>query len=391
MIPRRAHAIVVDHLDQFPAVALIGPRQVGKTTLARSIAEARKAVYLDLETPADREKLADPAAYLAVHTDKLVVIDEVQHAPGLFGVLRSLIDERRRNGRRAGHFLLLGSASMALLRQSGESLAGRIVHVEMRPLDALEIGEAEIETLWLRGGFPDSFLADSDQRSLRWRTNFIRTYLERDVPAIAPRIATPTLQRLWTMLAHSQGSLLNAANLARALAVDGKTVARYLDLLEDLLLVRRLQPFHANLGKRLVRSPKVYVRDPGIAHALLGIPTRDALYGHPVAGASWEGMVIETLLAATPEGTSAFFYRTLAGAEIDLLVELPGGTVWAIEIKRGLAAKVEKGFHVAASDLHPKKRFVVYSGTERYSKTDAVEAIGVRELASLLVAHGGTP
>jgi hypothetical protein len=386
MIVRRVHAVVVDHLDQFPAVALVGPRQVGKTTLARAIAEARDAVYLDLEVPGDREKLADPVAYLAAMQDRLVVIDEVQHAPGLFAVLRGLIDARRRAGRRAGHFLLLGSASMALLRQAGESLAGRIAHVEMRPIDALEVEPQDTENLWLRGGFPDSLLASSDQRSLRWRTNFIRSYLERDIPALAPRIAPASLLRLWTMLANGQGTLLNAAHLARALAVDGKTVARYLDLLEGLLLVRRLPPYHRNIGKRLVRSPKLYVRDAGIVHALLGIASRDALYGHPVVGASWEGMVIETLLAAAPDQAQAYFYRTSAGAEVDLLIEMPGGQLWGIEIKRGLVARVDRGFHQAAADLSIARRFVVHGGAERHPKGDGIDAIGLQDMASLLLA-----
>ncbi len=228
-----------------------------------------------------------------------------------------------------------------------------------------------------RGGFPDSFLAGGDAASTIWREHFIRTYLERDIPQLGPRVPAETLRRFWTMLAHVQGSTLNAAQLARGLGVDGKTVARYLDLLVDLLVVRRLPPLHANVGKRLVKSPKVYVRDSGIVHALLGLDDRDAVLGHPVAGGSWEGFVIENLLGAAPERVRAGFYRTAAGAEIDLVLDMPGGRLWAVEIKRGLAPKLDKGFHHAREDLKPERSFIVYSGEDRYPKAEGVEAIGL--------------
>lgn len=388
MLDRRLYNTALDFLEQFPALALIGPRQVGKTTLARRIARDRQALYLDLELEADREKLADPTLYLRAHRDKLVIIDEIHRLPDLFHALRSLIDEGRRQGRGAGQFLILGSASMDLLRQSGESLAGRIAYVELTPIDVLEVPASDREALWLRGGFPDSLLASSDARSLRWRQNFVRSYLERDIPDLAPRVPTEIVRRLWTMLAHAQATLLNAAQLARALAVDGKTVANHIDLLVDLLLVRRLKPFHSNLGKRLVRSPKTYIRDSGILHAQLGIANRDVLYGHPLVGASWEGFVIETLINAAPAGSHPYFYRTAAGAEIDLLLELPAGELWAIEIKRGLTAKVERGFHLACEDLQPARRFVVYSGDQRHPKPQGVEAIGFAEIATLLIERG---
>ncbi len=253
MIPRQKSQRVCARLDQFPAVALLGPRQTGKTTLARLVAEERASTYIDLENAADREKLADAALYLSGHAEELVILDEVQRAPELFQTLRGLIDKERRNIR-AGRFLLLGSASIDLLRQSGESLAGRIAYVELEPFNVLEVGDDVSETLWVRGGFPDSFLAGSEEASVVWRENFIRTYLERDIPQLGPRVPAETLRRFWTMLAHRQGGVLNAAQLARSLAVDGKTIARYLDLLVDLLLVRRLPPFHANVGKRLVKS-----------------------------------------------------------------------------------------------------------------------------------------
>ena len=384
MIPRQKSRLVRARLDQFPAVALLGPRQAGKTTLAEFVAEDRPNVYLDLEDPADREKLTDPALYLSAHEDKLVVLDEVQRMPELFRTLRSLIDKGRRRDIRAGRFLLLGPASIDLLKQSGESLAGRIAHVELEPFNVLEVGGDAGEKLWIRGGFPESFLGKTDEASAVWRENFIRTYLERDIPQLGPRVPAETLRRFWTMLAHVQGGTLNAAQLARGLAVDGKTVARYLDLLVDLLLVRRLPPFHANVGKRLVKSPKVYVRDSGIVHALLGLDDRDAVLGHPVAGGSWEGFVLENLLGAASDRVKAYFYRTAAGAEIDLLLEMPGGKLWAVEIKRGLSPRLDRGFHHAREDLNPERSFVVYSGDDRYPKGDRVEVIGLGELASLL-------
>lgn len=387
MIDRRAVPLVRERLDQFPAVAILGPRQVGKTTLARQIVAHRPAVYLDLERPSDREKLADPELYLAGQAGKLVVLDEVHRAPELFHVLRGVIDDRRAAGQSSGQFLLLGSASMDLLQQSGESLAGRIAYIELGPLHVLEVGAGEQENLWVRGGFPNSFLARDDRASSAWRESFIRTYLERDIPQFGPRVPAETLRRFWTMLSHAQGGLLNAAELARSLAVDGKTVARYLDLLVDLLLVRRLAPRHANVGKRLVKSPKVYVRDSGVVHALLGLESREDIFGHPAAGPSWEGFVIETLIAAAPPSAKASFYRTAVGAEIDLLLDLPGGELWAIEIKHGLAPKLGRGFHQARQDLKPTQSFVVYAGDERYAKAEEVEAIGLRELAGLLAGR----
>lgn len=387
MIPRRLLDAVSTALAEMPAVALLGPRQVGKTTLALEVALKHKAVYLDLESEADRAKLADPALYLAQHEDKLVILDEIQRIPQFFQSLRGLIDAGRRRGRRTGRFLVLGSASIELLKQSSESLAGRIRYLELGPLDAGEVGQRRLSALWLRGGFPESLLAASDAASLRWRVDFIRTYLERDIPQFGPRIPAETLRRLWTMLAHSQGGLLNAAALARALAVDGKTVAAYIDLLVDLLLVRRLPPWHGNVRKRLVKSPKVYVRDSGIVHALLGIADREALLAHPVAGASWEGLAIESLIAAAPPGTEAHFFRTAAGAEIDLLLTFPGRRKpWAIEIKRGLAPKLERGFHLACETVRPERCLVIYGGTERFPMTEDTQAMSLvescREVAS---------
>jgi hypothetical protein len=387
IVKRLAERQVQDALSRQAAVALIGPRQVGKTTLALRIGEQANALYLDLESRADRSKLADPALFLQSYEGRLVILDEIHRAPELFQELRGLIDRGRRRGRRTGRFLLLGSASMDLLRQSGESLAGRIEYVEMEPFVALEIeGDRSIlDRLWVRGGFPDSYLAESDAASITFRENFIRTYLERDVPQFGRRIPAETLERFWTMLAHSQGALLNASRLAAGLSVSAPTVTGYIDLLVDLLLVRRLRPHHANTGKRLVKSPKVYVRDSGLTHTLLGIDDMNALAGHPIVGASWEGFVIENLLAVAPPRTTAGFYRTAAGAEIDLILELPGRSgLWAIEIKRGLTAAPSKGFHIARDDLAPSRSFIVYSGDDRYPVSAGVEAIGLREMASLL-------
>lgn len=382
MIPRDIQPLVNAALARQAAVAIIGPRQVGKTTLAHQIAADRPSLYLDLEDASDREKLAEPRLYLDAHVDKLVILDEIHRVPALFEALRGIIDAGRRAGHRTGRFLMLGSASIELLRQSSETLAGRIEYVDLSPFNAKEVAEEPLTPLWLRGGFPDSFLAANDADSLQWRRNFIRTYLERDVPMFGPRIPAETLERLWIMLAHNQGTLLNAARLASGLGVSGPTVTSYIGLLVDLLLVRRLPPFHANLGKRLVKSPKTYVRDSGLLHALLGLETLDDLLGHPVAGPSWEGLVIENLINASPSGTRASFYRTAAGAEIDLLLEFGGrrGT-WAIEIKKSLAPKTDKGFHNALDDLKPERTFVVYAGTERYPKAQGIEAIGLRELA----------
>jgi hypothetical protein len=384
MISRRDTATVTARLGQFPAVALLGPRQVGKTTLAHEIAAGCDSVYLDLEATADRVKLDDPVAYLAPHADRLVIVDEVHRVPELFGALRGIIDEGRRAGRRHGRFLLLGSASLELLQQSTESLAGRIALCELAPLDVGEVAPRDLETLWARGGFPDSFLAPDDRASLLWRENFVRTYLERDIPQLGPRIPAETLRRFWMMLAHTQGGLLNAAEFARALAIDGKTVVRYLDLLVDLLLVRRLPPLQANVGKRLVKSPRVYVRDSGLVHALLGLGSRDALLGHPIAGASWEGFAVENLLRLSAGSAQANFYRTAAGAEMDLVLEWPGGETWAIEVKRSPAPALGRGFHSARDDLRPARTFVAHAGTDRYAKAEGIEVIGLRELCGLV-------
>ena len=393
MIYRLAEARISDLLTRFPAVAVLGPRQVGKTTLARRIVEelGAAAVYLDLELPSHRAKLSDPELYFSSQEDRLVVLDEIQRMPGLFEVLRGVIDERRRQGRRHRQFLLLGSASIDLLQQSSETLAGRIAYSELTPLLAEEVAtkkRGDRDRLWLRGGFPDSFLAADEAASVEWREEFIGTYLERDIPLLGPRIPAETLRRFWTMLAHEQGTLLNAASVAGAIGVSGQTVGRYLDLMVDLLLVRRLPPWSKNAGKRLVRSPKVYVRDSGLVHALLGLRDLDAVLGHPVTGGSWEGFVIENLLAAAPSGTSACFYRTAVGAEIDLVLDLPPKERWAIEIKRSSAPVLSKGFYLGCGDIKATRRMVVHAGEDTFGLGDGVEAVSLPgALAALRGRH----
>ena len=389
MIERLATPILEQALRRQASVAIIGPRQVGKTTLARAVADSRPgSLYLDLEAREDRERLAEPALFLQHYENSLVVLDEIHRAPEIFSALRGIIDQGRRSGHGIGRFLILGSASIDLLRQSSESLAGRITYMEMGPLNVLELPASEpvLVQLWLRGGFPGSYLAEDDTDSLGWRSDFIRTYLERDVPQFGPRIPAGVLERLWTMLAHGQGTLLNASRLASGLQIAAPTVQRYIDLLADLLLVRRLPPYQRNVGKRLVKSPKVYVRDSGLVHALLGIRTYNDLAGHPVAGASWEGFAIENILAAAPERTTASFYRTAAGAEIDLLLEIPGHGLWAIEVKRSLSGRPEKGFYIACEDLKPDRRLLVNAGQSRYPLGSGIEATGVSELTGELAS-----
>jgi len=386
MYKRKTQKFVQSSLESQAAVVLLGPRQVGKTTLALDIASERPSVYLDLEREADRQILTEPDLYLDEQAGKLVILDEVQQMPDLFKTLRGQIDQRRRAGFRTGQFLLLGSASNILLHQTAESLAGRVRYVEMPPLQPDEVGADQLNLLWLRGGFPDSFQAASDRASMDWRLDFLRTYLERDIPALGPRIPAATLRRFWTMLAHVQGGLLNAAALAEGLGVSGQTVGRYLDLLVDLMLVRRLQPWHENVGKRLVKSPKVYVRDSGIVHALLGIGTTEGLLGHPVVGSSWEGFCIEALLAAAPLGTEPFFYRTSVGAELDLVLRLPSGDIWAVEIKRTTAPKVSRGFHTGAEDIGANRKLLVYAGEHEVPVAKDIRALPLSHAIELLSA-----
>jgi predicted AAA+ superfamily ATPase len=382
MYQRQSQQKLVQLLQQFPAVGLLGPRQVGKTTLAfTQKALYPDALYLDLELPSAQRQLDDPEAFLMAHAQQLVILDEVQRMPELFGILRGVIDQRRRMGQACGQFLLLGSATGVLLQQTSESLAGRVAYVELPALQAAEIfignsNAADLNALWVRGGFPLSWLAKNDADSMTWREVFISTYLEKDIPALGPRIPATTLRRLWTMLAHHQGELLDQSKLAAALAISGQTVGRYIDLLCDLMLVRRLSAWHGNVGKRLIRSPKVYVRDSGLVHALLGLPHLDALLSHPVAGSSWEGFVIEQLINAAPKAQVSF-YRTSNGAEVDLVLTFRSQQTWTIEIKRSSAPTLSKGFYQAASDLGAVRKLLVAPVEQNYPMKEGIEVVDV--------------
>jgi predicted AAA+ superfamily ATPase len=382
MIERQALQAVRQQLTWTPAVLLLGPRQVGKTTLARSLAASEPgAVFLDLERAADRARLAEPELFLARHREHLVVIDEVQFLPDLFAHLRPEIDAARRPGR----FLLLGSAAGGLLRQRSESLAGRISHVELAPLLASEMPAAAtdpqaLQRLWHRGGFPLSLLAATDAQSYAWRQDFIQTFLQRDLPSFGVQVSADALHRFWRMLAHLQGQLFNASQLGQSLGgASHTTAARYLGTLVDAMVVRRLEPLLANVGKRLVKSPKVYVRDSGLLHALLNVASIDSLQGHPVAGASWEGFVIEHIAAQLPQGATLSFYRTASGNELDAVVEI-GQRRIGIEIKFSLAPRPTKGFWQALQDLGVDRALVVAPVTERFPLAANVEVVPLTDL-----------
>ena len=369
MYQRKLTQKVVDKLTRNPVVVILGPRQVGKTTLALEIAKNQPSIYLDLENPEDFQKLKDPSHYLGLHADKLVILDEIQRCPDLFQPLRGIIDTRRREGRGNGRFLVLGSASNELLRQSSESLAGRIHYLELSGLNPFEIEKPDdmhLQKLWMRGGFPNSYAIPNHTESNEWRRDFIRTYLERDIPQLGPRIPASKLMQLWTMLAHTQGELFNASKLANSLDVQSVTVNRYLHLMMDLLLVRKLEPWHGNLKKRLVKSPRTYIKDSGILHALLQITSYERLLGNPILGKSWEGFVIENILSILPFHIQPFFYRTSAGSEIDLLLQFYPNEYWAIEIKVSRTPSLKKGFHMACEDLGVKRKFVVYTGEDTF-------------------------
>ncbi len=387
MIKRRILPELEYRLDRFSAVALLGPRQAGKTTLALELAKTRPSLYLDLESEADLARLTEPELYLERHQDKLVILDEIHRRPDLFPALHSLIDRARRSGQGSGRYLLLGSASLELLKHSGESLAGRISYLELAPFDVLEVAAKDLvarDRLWLRGGFPDRLLAPDDETSFRWRHDFVRTYQERELPFFDARLPAEVLRRFWTMLAHLHGEPLHRQRLVESLGLNVRTVNRYLDLMVDLYLLRRLPAWHKNPGKRLAKRARLYYRDSGLVHALLGLPRLDDLLAHPVAGKSWEGFVTEQLLVVGGERATGYHYRSAGGAEVDLVLELAGGEVWQIEIKRSLNPKPSRGFHAAAEVLRPDRKWVVYPGEERFPLGEDTEAIGLAELAALL-------
>ncbi len=401
MFYRKSQKKLTQLLAEFPAVAILGARQVGKTTLAFQLADAlgtdlsgREVVHIDFEAPEDMVQLKDPVAFFAATADKLVILDEVQRMPSLFPILRGVIDARKRSGNRTAQFVLLGSASADLLQQSAESLAGRLAYVELGPLTLDEVSHAAsgaanadelaMHKLWQRGGFPDSYLASSEAASVRWRKQFISTYLERDIPQLGVRIPAETLRRFWTMLAHDQSQVFNAARLATSLSLSGHSVARYLDVLCDVMLVRRLMPWAKQSSKRLVRAPKVYVRDSGLVHALLGISGAQSLLSHPVVGGSWEGWVIENLIAAAPQDAHISYYRTSAGAEIDLVLDLPNQETWAIEVKRSSAPTISKGFYLGSEDVKATHKIVTSSNEKTFPMGEGVHHVPLPTLMAQL-------
>jgi len=387
MLPRLDVTDLELALADFPVVAILGPRQVGKTTLAHELgARVGKSVgYLDLELDSDRAILAEPELFLRRASGRLTILDEIQRAPELFPLLRALVDQRIRAGELAGHFLVLGSASPDLLRQSSESLAGRIAYHELRPLSTLEVGGGDpsrLEQLWLRGGFPRAFLARDDASSAAWRAQFIATYLERDLPQLGPRLPAELVRRTWTMLAHGQGTPLNAARLATGLAVGGGTVRRYVDLMTDVFLVRQLEPWTGKSAKRLTRAPKVYVRDSGLMHQLIGLRDMDTLLAHPILGTSWEGFAIEQVLAHASRDWRPSYYRTSAGAEIDLVLEHVDGRVAAIEVKRTSTPRLGKGFVLGCADVGATERWFAIPEGDGHPIGHETEAVGIHALAA---------
>ena len=387
MLKRYITNTLQKNLANFPAVVLLGPRQVGKTTLALEVSKNYNSLYLDLESPEDLVKLTDPLAFLKQHKDKLIVLDEIQCIPNFFPTLRGVIDQNKREGHTATQFLLLGSASLELLKQSSESLAGRISYVELGGINILEAVaiDKNYNQLWLRGGFPDSYLAKTENMSWNWRENFIRTYLERDVPQMGFRVPANRLRRLWTMLAHLHGEGVNFSKLAANLEVDAKTISNYIDILVDLLLVYKIEPWHENIKKRLTKSPRFYVRDSGILHKLLGIYDNNSLLSNPILGKSWEGFVLENIRSVLPLGTESYFYRTAAGAEIDLLLKFSTGKIWAIEIKYGLVPKITRGFYQSIVDIKASQKFVIYSGEDEYSIDNDITVIALDKFLAKII------
>lgn len=364
MIKRKIQEKIETSLTKYPAVGIIGPRQVGKTTLAKIIMERmeKKVIYLDLELPSDLNKLRDPELYLDRLADALIIIDEIQRMPSLFPLLRALVDRKKT----AGRFLILGSASPELIRHSSESLAGRIIYHELSPFIFQEIDGNKIQKLWLRGGYPQSCLSKNDGDSFTWREAFIKTYLEMDIPQFGIRIPARQLRRFWTMIAHSHGQLWNSSKIAGSLGISAPTAKHYLDILEETFIVRQIQPYYPNFKKRIIKSPRVYIRDSGMLHTLLNIRTSEELHGHPSLGSSWEGFIVEQILRLLPDRWQAFFYRTGAGAEIDLVLYDGRRKPIAVEIKYSMSPKVERGFWNAYEDLSCRKGYIIYPGTESY-------------------------
>lgn len=392
MIHRTLEDKLIQGLKSMPVVVILGPRQVGKTTLALEFAKPlldKPVHYLDLELDSDLAKLDDPESYLRRFENQLLVIDEVQRKPDLFRIIRGLVDIRKRAGEKSGHFLLLGSASKDLLQQSSETLAGRIRYLELTPFTANELHQNDplgfnLEKLWFRGGFPDSYLAESDQESWNWRQDFITTYVEKDIPLFGPQVPATRMKRFWMMLAHYHGQQANLSDIGKSLEVSHTTIKTYLDTLQDFFMVRQLQPWSGNTKKRLVKTPKIYIRDSGLLHNLLQIQNFDHLLGHPIIGASWEGFVVETILNTISSAWTPSYYRSSNQAEIDLVLEKGNQEVWAIEVKRSIAPTLSAGFHRASEDVGATKKWVVYSGKDRFPIKGETEVIGLIEFLSLI-------
>lgn len=392
MIARDLEPKLLNAITNMPVVALVGPRQVGKTTLALQIARQnldKKSSYLDLELDTDLSKLDDTESYLRRFENQFLIIDEVQRKPDLFRVLRGLVDIRKRAGENAAQFLLLGSASRDLLQQSSETLAGRIRYLELSPFSVPEIYKNDPlgfnpQKLWFRGGFPNSYLAATDHESWEWLNDFISSYVERDIPLMGPRVSATRMKTFWTMLAHYHGQQVVLSELGKSLEVSHSTIRSYLDILTDFYMVRQIQPWAGNTKKRLIKSPKIYLRDTGLLHKLLNISDFDTLLGHPVVGASWEGFVAENIIVNLSNKWQYSYYRTTTQTEIDLVLEGPGNQVWAVEIKRSAAPSLSKGFHAACEDIGATQKLVIYSGVERFPMSEGTEAIGLVEFLNLI-------
>jgi hypothetical protein len=392
MLNRTLEDKIIQGLKSMPVVVILGPRQVGKTTLALEFAKPlldKPVHYLDLELDSDLAKLDDPESYLRRFENQLLVIDEVQRKPDLFRIIRGLVDIRKRAGEKAGHFLLLGSASKELLQQSSETLAGRIRYLELTPFTVREIYLDDplgfnVEKLWFRGGFPDSYLAISDQESWNWRQDFITTYVEKDIPLFGPQVPATRMKRFWMMLAHYHGQQANLSEIGKSLEVSHTTIKTYLDTLQDFFMARLLQPWSGNTKKRLVKTPKIYIRDSGLLHNLIQIHSFDQLLGHPIVGASWEGLVVESILNTISNQWTSSYYRSSNQSEIDLVLEKSKEEVWAIEVKRSIAPSLSAGFHRACEDIGATKKWVVYSGKDRFSIKNETEVIGLIEFLSLI-------
>jgi len=381
MIARQILSALYDSLDNFPVVALIGSRQVGKTTLAKVLQSElpKKSIYLDLELISDLNKLNDAELYFQEKEDELIIIDEVQRKPELFSLIRALIDQKRTNAR----FLVLGSASPKLLKQASESLAGRIVYHEISPLFYPEIPTSQISQLWVRGGYPDSFLAKNDKISFDWRSAFIKTYLERDIPQLGFNISSQKLLRFLLMITHYHGQIWNASQIAKSLDLSANTVQNYLDIMESTFLVRRLFPYWININKRLIKSPKIYFRDSGIFHAMLNLVDYNQLSNHPFLGHSWECFVIEQIINNLPPYWQYYYYRTNAGAEIDLVLIPPQQEPIAVEIKYSSSPKLTKGLIQAYQDLNCQKGWVVYPGKEKYPLNSDFTALPLSQITTI--------